>query len=152
MRIVLQRVKHARVSVDGACVGEIGKGIMILLGVHTDDTAREAEFLVDKCADLRIFSDDQDKMNLSLSDIDGEVLVVSQFTLYGNCSKGRRPSFIDAAPPQKGNELYTLFVEKMKTRCRHVATGIFGAKMDVELLNDGPVTLVLEKMHESHPA
>jgi D-tyrosyl-tRNA(Tyr) deacylase len=148
VKIVLQRVKHARVSVDGKCVGEIGKGIMILLGVHTDDTTSEADFLVDKCVDLRIFSDDQDKMNLSLTDIDGEVLVVSQFTLYGNCSKGRRPSFIDAAPSQKGNELYTWFVEKMKTRCRKVATGIFGAMMDVELLNDGPVTLVLEKMHE----
>lgn len=148
MKIVLQRVKYARVSVDGKRVGEIGKGIMILLGVHTDDTTREADFLVDKCVDLRIFSDDQDKMNLSLADIDGEVLVVSQFTLYGNCSKGRRPSFIDAAPPQKGNELYTWFVEKMKTRCRKVATGIFGAMMDVELCNDGPVTLVIEKMHE----
>jgi D-tyrosyl-tRNA(Tyr) deacylase len=149
VKIVLQRVKYARVSVDGKCVGEIGKGMMILLGVHTDDTTREADFLVDKCVDLRIFSDDQDKMNLSLADIDGEVLVVSQFTLYGNCSKGRRPSFIEAAPPQKGNELYSWFVEKMKTRCRKVATGIFGAKMDVELCNDGPVTLVLEKINMS---
>jgi D-tyrosyl-tRNA(Tyr) deacylase len=145
MKIVLQRVKHAHVSVDGKCVGEIGKGLLLLLGVHTSDTTSEADFLVDKCVDLRIFSDSEDKMNLSLTDVNGEVLVVSQFTLYGNCSKGRRPSFIDAAPPEKGNELYTYFVEKMKTRCPHVATGIFGAMMDVELVNDGPVTLVLEK-------
>jgi D-tyrosyl-tRNA(Tyr) deacylase len=145
MKIVLQRVRCACVNVDGKCVGEIGKGLLLLLGVHTSDTTSEADFLVDKCVDLRIFSDSENKMNLSLTDVKGEVLVVSQFTLYGNCSKGRRPSFIEAAPPQKGNELYSYFVEKMKTRCRHVATGIFGAMMDVELVNDGPVTLVLEK-------
>jgi D-tyrosyl-tRNA(Tyr) deacylase len=148
MKIVLQRVKNARVNVDGTCVGEIGKGLLLLLGVHTDDTIREVDYMVDKCINLRIFSDADDKMNLSLADVDGEALVVSQFTLYGNCSKGRRPSFVDAAPPQKGNELYTCFVEKMKTKCRYVATGIFGAMMDVELLNDGPVTLVLEKLAE----
>lgn len=148
MKIVLQRVKKACVIVDGKCVGEIGKGLLLLLGVHTDDTVREAEYLVDKCVNLRIFSDADDKMNLSLADSDAEVLVVSQFTLYGNCSKGRRPSFVEAAPPLKGNELYTCFVEMMKTKCRYVATGIFGAMMEVELINDGPVTLVLEKLAE----
>ncbi|MBN1603920.1 MAG: D-tyrosyl-tRNA(Tyr) deacylase [Chitinispirillaceae bacterium] len=148
MKIVLQRVKKACVMVDGKCVGEIGKGLLLLLGVHTDDTVREAEYLVDKCVNLRVFSDADDKMNLSLADSDAEVLVVSQFTLYGNCSKGRRPSFVEAAPPLKGNELYTYFVEMMKTKCRYVATGIFGAMMEVELINDGPVTLVLEKLAE----
>jgi D-aminoacyl-tRNA deacylase len=148
MRIVVQRVKHASVTVDGNCVGAIEKGLLLLLGVHTTDTTKEADFLVDKCIDLRIFPDGEDKMNLSLADIDGEVLVVSQFTLYGNCAKGRRPSFIEAAPAEKGNELYSYFVSKIRSRCRKVATGIFGAMMDVELLNDGPVTLILEKVAE----
>jgi D-tyrosyl-tRNA(Tyr) deacylase len=145
MRIILQRVKHAYVSVNGATVGQINKGVLLLVGVHKLDVAENADFLAAKCADLRIFTDSNDKMNLSLKDIDGEALVVSQFTLFGDCSKGRRPSFIDAAPPEKGNELYIYFVNKLKTHVRKVETGIFGAHMDVNLVNDGPVTLILEK-------
>jgi D-tyrosyl-tRNA(Tyr) deacylase len=145
MRIILQRVKHAYVSVNGATVGQINKGVLLLIGVHKLDVAENADFLAAKCADLRIFTDSNDKMNLSLKDVDGEALVVSQFTLFGDCSKGRRPSFIDAAPPEKGNELYTYFINKLKTHVRKVETGIFGAHMDVNLVNDGPVTLILEK-------
>jgi len=145
MRIVLQRVKRASVTVDNKVVGKIDKGIMILLGVHRDDTKEKAEFLASKCAELRIFSDSDDKMNLSCIDIDGSALIISQFTLFGDCSKGRRPSFIEAAEPGKGNELYEYFVSLMKKRLSIVETGIFGAMMDVELVNDGPVTLVLEK-------
>jgi len=118
---------------------------MLLLGVHKDDTPEKADFLAQKCADLRIFPDQDGKMNLSLKDIDGEALVISQFTLLGDCSKGRRPSFIDAAPPEKGNRLYTYFVNRLKTHLRKVETGVFGAMMEVELVNDGPVTFVLEK-------
>lgn len=145
MRIVLQRVKHAQVMVNDSCVGKIGKGVMLLLGVHQHDTEAAANFLVDKCCGLRIFSDEKDKMNLSLEDIKGEVLIVSQFTLYGDCRKGRRPSFTEAAPPQKGKELYDHFVRQMRQRMAIVQTGIFGAMMDVSLVNDGPVTLVLER-------
>lgn len=145
MKIVLQRVKHANVTVDGKITGSINKGILILLGVHNDDTEQQADFLAAKCAELRIFSDSEKKMNLSLNDVDGEALVVSQFTLYGNCRKGRRPSYIDAAPPDKGERLYDYFVGKMKEHARVVQTGIFGAMMDVELVNDGPVTIILEK-------
>ncbi len=145
MKIVLQRVKHAKVTVDGKITGSINKGILILLGVHKDDTEQQADFLAAKCAELRIFSDSERKMNLSLKDVDGEALVVSQFTLYGNCRKGRRPSYVDAASPDKGKRLYEYFVEKIKGHARVVQTGIFGAMMDVELVNDGPVTIILEK-------
>ncbi len=146
MKIVLQRVKSASVTVDGTITGSIRKGILILLGVHKDDTEEQADFLAAKCADLRIFPDDEYKMNRSLNDVNGEVLVVSQFTLYGNCRKGRRPSYINAARPEKGEELYEYFVRKMKGHAEVVKTGIFGAMMDVELVNDGPVTIILEKM------
>jgi D-tyrosyl-tRNA(Tyr) deacylase len=145
MRIVLQRVKTANVSINGKTVGSIGPGILVLLGVHKDDTPEKADFLAAKCADLRIFSDEQRKMNRSLSDIGGEALVVSQFTLFGDCSKGRRPSFAEAAPPNKGKILYEYFVQRMRERVKKVETGVFGAMMDVELVNDGPVTLILEK-------
>lgn len=145
MKIVLQRVKKASVTIDGNIVGAIDRGILILLGVHTDDTTAQADFLAQKCADLRIFPDTEDKMNLSLIDVNGEALVVSQFTLYGDCKKGRRPSYTDAAPPQKGNDLYEYFVRKMKELVPVVQTGIFGSMMDVELVNDGPVTIILEK-------
>jgi D-tyrosyl-tRNA(Tyr) deacylase len=145
MRIVLQRVKHAQVTVDGTCVGKIGKGMMLLLGVHQGDTEATVDFLVDKCCGLRIFSDENDKMNLSLEEIGGEILIVSQFTLYGDCRKGRRPSFTEAAPPEKGKEMYDCFVRQMRQRIEVVQTGIFGAMMDVSLLNDGPVTLLLER-------
>jgi D-tyrosyl-tRNA(Tyr) deacylase len=145
MRIVLQRVKRAQVTVDNRIVGNIDKGVMLLVGVHHDDTKESADFLVQKCIDLRIFSDSDDKMNLSLKDVQGSALIVSQFTLYGDCSKGRRPSFINAAPPHLGNELYEYFVAQMRKQIDNVQTGIFGAMMDVELVNDGPVTMILEK-------
>jgi D-aminoacyl-tRNA deacylase len=145
MRIVLQRVKHAGVHINGAIVGSIGKGVLLFVGVHKDDTADKAEYLAAKCADLRIFSDENDKMNLSLREIHGEALAVSQFTLFGDCSKGRRPSFIDAAPPEKGRLLYEYFVKELKKHVTKVETGVFGAMMDVELVNDGPVTVILEK-------
>ena len=145
MKIVLQRVKRAQVTVDGKITGSINKGILILLGVHNDDTEQQADFLAAKCAELRIFPDSEKKMNLSLNDVDGEALVVSQFTLYGDCRKGRRPSYTNAAPPDKGERLYEYFVGKMKEHARVVQTGIFGAMMDVELVNDGPVTIILEK-------
>ncbi len=146
MKIVLQRVKQARVIVDEKTTGSINKGILILLGVHRDDTQDQADYLVTKCIDLRIFPDNEGKMNLSLKEVNGEVLVVSQFTLYADCRKGRRPSYINAAPPEKGEELYNYFVTKMKEQVDVVETGIFGAMMDVELVNDGPVTIILEKM------
>lgn len=145
MRIILQRVKSARVTVNGKLVGQIGKGVLLLIGVHKDDAQEQADFLAAKCADLRIFGDSEGKMNLSLKEINGEVLAVSQFTLFGDCSKGRRPSFIEAAPPEKGRELYEYFVTQLKKHVANVQTGIFGAMMDVELINDGPVTLILER-------
>ena len=145
MKIVLQRVKQAKVTVDGSIIGSIGKGILILLGVHRDDSEEQADFLVNKCTELRIFSDEDYKMNRSLMDVGGEALVVSQFTLYGNCKKGRRPSYTHAAPPEKGEQLYEYFVAKMKEQGVHVETGRFGAMMDVELVNDGPVTILLER-------
>lgn len=145
MKIVLQRVNQASVSVDGTVVGAIKKGVLILLGIHKDDTRNQADFLASKCAELRVFSDENGKMNLSLKDIKGEALVVSQFTLYGDCRKGRRPSYTEAAEPLKGNELYEYFVLKMKEHVSVVQTGIFGAMMQVSLINDGPVTLILEK-------
>jgi D-tyrosyl-tRNA(Tyr) deacylase len=145
MRIVLQRVRHASVSVNGAVTGRIASGMLILLGIKKNDTTIQADTLADKCVNLRIFADAEGKMNRSLTDAGGgQALVVSQFTLYGDCRKGRRPSFTDAADPVKGNELYGYFVAKMKTLCPVVATGVFGAMMDVELVNDGPVTFVLD--------
>jgi D-aminoacyl-tRNA deacylase len=144
MVTVLQRVSTASVSVDGEVVGSVGNGLLILIGVHKDDGEANADFLAAKCADLRIFPDDTGKMNLSVKDIDGEALVISQFTLLGDCSKGRRPNFTAAAPPEKGRLLYRYFVEKLKERVRKVETGVFGADMKVSLLNDGPVTVVIE--------
>jgi D-aminoacyl-tRNA deacylase len=145
MRIVLQRVKRASVSVDGVIVGQINTGILILLGVHANDTQEMADYLAIKCANLRIFADAEGKMNRSLLDVNGEALVVSQFTLFGDAHKGNRPSFIEAAPAEKGNQLYEYFVKKLKEMVPQVKTGVFGAMMDVELINDGPVTLILEK-------
>ena len=144
MRIVIQRVKRASVSINGAIHGRIAGGMLVLIGIHKDDSREKADVLADKCVNLRIFSDADGKMNRSLIDAGGGALIVSQFTLYGDCRKGRRPSFTDAAGPEKGNELYGYFVDKMRSLCRHVETGMFGAMMDVELVNDGPVTLVLD--------
>jgi len=145
MKLVLQRVKKASVSIDGSVTGNISQGLLILIGVHEQDTTETADFLVKKCSELRIFSDQNDKMNLSVKDIDGEALVVSQFTLLADCSKGRRPNFTSAANPEKGNQLYTYFVNRLREQIRRVETGVFGANMQVELINDGPVTLILEK-------
>lgn len=149
MKIVLQRVSKAEVRVEGKKVASIKKGVLILVGVDLNDTEENANYLAEKCANLRIFSDGQDKMNLSLLDINGEALVVSQFTLLGDCSKGRRPSFISAAPPEKGRKLYEYFVNKLKTLINKVETGIFGAMMEVELINDGPVTFILKKIDDN---
>jgi D-tyrosyl-tRNA(Tyr) deacylase len=145
MKIVLQRVKHCVVSINGDSTGRIGKGVLILLGIDKKDSFSEADFLAEKCASLRIFPDAQDKMNLSLIEVGGGAMVVSQFTLFGDCGKGRRPSFVQAAGPEKGKLLYEYFVKQIKKHIANVETGIFGAMMNVELVNDGPVTLVLEK-------
>ncbi len=137
MRAVIQRVSSAKVSVDGEIVGEIGRGILVLLGISHEDTEKEAIYLLEKTLNLRIFEDAEDKMNLSLLDIEGELLVVSQFTLYGDTRKGRRPSFIEAAKPEKAEQLYSFFVLEAKKQIKKVATGRFQAMMDVELVNDG---------------
>ena len=144
MRAVLQRVSRAKVTVDGRITGDIDRGLLVLLGVGQNDDEEVAEKLLDKIIKLRIFDDGDGKMNLSLADIDGELLVVSQFTLYADTRKGRRPSFIDAASPQDGNRLYEYFVAKAHETVRRVETGEFGAMMDVELVNDGPVTITID--------
>lgn len=144
MRALLQRVSQARVTVDGSVVGEIGPGLLILLGVAKPDTASNAEFLVDKILNLRIFPDAAGKMNLSLLDTAGELLVVSQFTLYGDCRKGRRPGFDAAAPAEQARTLYESFVALARRSSLRVETGVFQAHMEVALVNDGPVTLMLE--------
>ncbi len=144
MRSVIQRVSRAKVTVDGEITGEIGKGILVLLGVANEDSEKEANYLLDKIVNLRIFEDAEGKMNLSLADISGDLLVVSQFTLYGDVRKGRRPSFIKAAPPEKANALYEFFVAEARKHIAKVETGRFQAMMDVELINDGPVTILLD--------
>ena len=144
MKAVLQRVKRASVTVDGQIVGQIGPGILVLLGVEQGDSEQDARQLADKTIDLRIFDDAQGKMNLSLTEVRGSLLVVSQFTLLGDCRKGRRPSFIAAAPPELAEKLYETFIAAAGIRGIPVATGKFRAMMDVELVNDGPVTLILD--------
>ncbi|MFN0139615.1 MAG: D-aminoacyl-tRNA deacylase [Pyrinomonadaceae bacterium] len=144
MRAVVQRVSRAKVTVDGREVGEIGRGLLVLLGVAATDQRSDADYLSEKILNLRIFEDSDDKMNLSLLDVTGELLVVSQFTLYGDTRRGRRPSFISAAAPDKANELYEYFVARSRESVARVATGQFQAMMDVELVNDGPVTIILD--------
>ena len=144
MKAVIQRVKEASVTVDGELISSIEKGYMLLLGVMKGDTEKEAELLARKTASLRVFEDENGKMNLSVKDIQGELLLISQFTLYGNTSHGRRPDFIEAESPERANELYELFVEKSKQSGLKVQTGVFRADMKVELLNNGPVTLIVE--------
>lgn len=144
MRAVVQKVKNASVTVDGEIVGKIGKGLLVLLGVSNDDSEKDANYLVEKTLNLRIFEDSDEKMNLSLLDINGEILVVSQFTLYGDARNGRRPSFIEAARPEKANQLYEYFVSEIKKKLLQVETGKFQAMMEVSLVNDGPVTILLD--------
>jgi D-aminoacyl-tRNA deacylase len=144
MKAVVQRVKKSSVSVGNEIIGEIGRGLLVLLGVARQDEASDAVFLADKIAGLRIFEDENGKMNRCLKEVGGEMLVVSQFTLLGDCRKGRRPSFIEAAPPDKAVDLYEKFIDRVGQNEISVQTGKFQAMMDVFLINDGPVTLILE--------
>jgi D-tyrosyl-tRNA(Tyr) deacylase len=144
MRAVIQRVSRARVTVEGSTVGEIGRGLLVLLGVSAEDDEAAADYLVEKTAGLRIFEDAAGKMNLSVKEIGGSVLVVSQFTLYGDVRRGKRPSFDAAARPEKANQLYEYFVGKLRAEGLRCETGKFQAMMDVELVNDGPVTIMLD--------
>ncbi|MEI8019777.1 MAG: D-aminoacyl-tRNA deacylase [Schlesneria sp.] len=148
MRAVVQRVSRAKVTVEDEVTGEIGRGMLVLLGVSEDDTHDDARYLADKLVSLRIFPDDEGKMNLSLADAGGQMLVVSQFTLLGDCRKGRRPSFIKAARPEIADSLYRTFVVEVQGRGIQTATGHFQTHMDVELVNDGPVTLLVDSRKE----
>ncbi len=144
MKAVIQRVKNASVEVEGKIVGEIGQGLLVFLGVGQEDNEKVAQKIVDKISGMRIFEDEDGKTNLSSNDIDADILVISQFTLYANCRKGNRPSFIEAAPPDKANELYEYTVALFREKFKKTETGIFGADMKVGLLNDGPFTIVLD--------
>ena len=144
MKAVVQRVTHASVKVDGEIKGEIGNGFLVLLGVGQGDTEADADRLVNKIVKMRIFSDENDKINLSLADVGGEMLVISQFTLYADCRKGNRPNFIQAGKPDEAERLYEYFVEECRKQVPVVEKGVFGADMKVELLNDGPFTVILE--------
>ena len=144
MRAVLQRVREARVEADGTVLGAIGIGLLVLLGVSRNDSKDDADYLAEKIPGLRIFPDEQGRMNRSLTEIGGAVLVVSQFTLYGDCRRGRRPDFDEAAPPGEARSLYEYFVERLRASTLKIETGVFQASMQVVLVNDGPVTLLLE--------
>ncbi|WP_117169135.1 D-aminoacyl-tRNA deacylase [Paraliobacillus sediminis] len=144
MKAVIQRVNHANVSVKDERVGEIGRGLMVLLGVTHEDTLKDADYLVQKIIHLRIFEDDSEKMNLSVKDVEGSILSVSQFTLYGDCRKGRRPNFMKAAKPDYAKECYDYFNQSIEEAGIHLESGLFGAMMDIELVNSGPVTLILD--------
>ena len=145
MKLVVQRVKKAEVKVDGNIIGKIDKGFLVLIGIKVGDTKEQADYLVKKLCNLRVFSDENDKMNLSVNDVKGKLLIVSQFTLYGDCSQGNRPSFIEAARPEEANPLYEYFCNQCELNNIEVQKGIFGADMKVELINDGPVTIIIEK-------
>jgi len=145
MRVVLQRVKEASVTVDQEVIGQIKQGFLLLVGVTHEDTIEQVNWLADKIAGLRVFEDEEERMNRSLQDVDGQILSVSQFTLYGDIKKGRRPAFTEAAKPDVANELYEAFNERLRSQGLTVETGQFGAMMDIALVNDGPVTLILEK-------
>ena len=144
MRVVVQRVKHASFTINGTVNGKINNGFLVLLGVQSTDSEQDVDYLVKKVTNLRIFSDENDKMNLSLKDVNGELLIVSQFTLYANCKEGNRPSFVEAAKPDIAIPLYEYFVSECKKIIPVVETGIFGADMKVNLLNDGPVTIIMD--------
>ena len=145
MKLVDQRDKKAEVKVDGNIIGKIDKGFLVLIGIKVGDTKEQADYLVKKLCNLRVFSDENDKMNLSIKDVKGKLLIVSQFTLYGDCSQGNRPSFIEAARPEEANPLYEYFCNQCELNDIEVQKGIFGADMKVELINDGPVTIIIEK-------
>lgn len=145
MKLVIQRVKYAGVDVEGREVSRIGEGLLILIGISKEDDGTQIEWLAKKAVELRIFEDEQKKINLSLKDIDGEILLVSQFTLYGNCKKGRRPDFLDAAQPEKAEKMYLDFAEALKQNGIIPKLGEFGEHMNITLLNDGPVTIILER-------
>lgn len=145
MKLVIQRVKQAKVEVKGKVAGEIEKGFLVLIGITHTDTRQEADYLAKKLCNLRVFEDENQKMNLNLKDVKGKLLIVSQFTLYADCKDGNRPSFTDAAKPEMANELYEYFCEKCEEYQIEVQKGIFGADMQVSLINDGPVTIVMEK-------
>jgi D-tyrosyl-tRNA(Tyr) deacylase len=149
MRAVIQRVSRAQVRVEGKTIGEIGAGLLLLLGVGKGDTAADGASLLDKIVHLRIFEDERGKMNLSLLDCGGELMIISQFTLFADCRKGRRPSFTDASPPDDAQKLYDYFVSAARTRGIKVATGVFQAEMEVELVNSGPVTILLDSSKNS---
>ncbi|MCA1056273.1 D-tyrosyl-tRNA(Tyr) deacylase [Rossellomorea aquimaris] len=144
MRVVLQRSKEASVTVGGEITGRIQSGFVLLVGITHEDTEEDARYLADKIVNVRVFEDEEGKMNHSLLDVEGEILSVSQFTLYGDCRKGRRPNFMDAAKPQQARPLYEYFNEVLKEKGVKVETGVFGEMMDVDLINDGPVTLIVE--------
>ena len=144
MKFVIQRVQQASVLVDETCIGKIGKGFLVLIGVGKEDTKESADQLIKKMIQLRIFEDENGKTNLALKDVDGSLLLVSQFTLYANCKKGNRPSFVDAAPPDLANDLYEYIISECKKQIPYVETGEFGADMKVSLVNDGPFTVILE--------
>lgn len=144
MKIIIQRAEKAKVIVDGEVVGQIGKGFMVLVGIGPEDTKQNVNFLVNKMCNLRIFEDEHGKMNLSIKDVSGQILAISQFTLYADCKKGNRPSFIGAAKPEKANELYEYFMEEIRKQGIKTEHGIFGAHMKVDFINDGPVTIFLE--------
>lgn len=147
MKVVIQRVTQAKVLVDGEVIGDINQGLLVLLGIHHSDTTEQAKWICHKIANLRIFNDDEGKMNLSVKDIDGKILMVSQFTLYANSEKGFRPSFIDSARPEHAVKLYDEAIEILRNEYNCIVeTGRFGASMSVELVNDGPVTIILERM------
>lgn len=144
MRVVLQRVKQAKVTVENEVLGQIQRGLVLLVGARTGDTEQDVKYLVDKCVNLRIFEDDEKKMNLSALDVNAQILVVSQFTLYGDTSKGRRPSFTGTLAPEEAEKLYRKFIEQVKTTGLKTESGVFGAKMLVDIANWGPVTFILE--------
>lgn len=144
MRVVVQRVKHASVTINGTVNGKINNGFLVLLGIQSTDSEQDVDYLVKKVTNLRIFSDENNKMNLSLKDVNGGLLIVSQFTLYANCKEGNRPSFVEAAKPDVAIPLYEYFVSECKKIIPVVETGIFGADMKVDLLNDGPVTIIMD--------
>ncbi len=150
MKLVIQKVSSASVEVEGQCVGKIGKGFLVLVGISQEDTRQTADQYIKKMVNLRIFEDSEGKTNLSLADVKGEILLVSQFTLYANCRKGNRPSFVEAGDPQMAEELYEYMIQKIRETVPVVQTGVFGAKMKVSLVNEGPFTILLDENTFKH--